>query len=97
MMVGLFSWVKKKTCKHRFAYEDLVQTIIKEPPDPGKKGTLKEWEAYWKMIWSYKHPSFTHRIYWPCDKCGKVFYAHCGLDIISTHGEVFWRKNEKKI
>ena len=29
------------------------------------------------------------RVAWPCRKCGKVFYAHCGLDISPKHGFVF--------
>lgn len=26
------------------------------------------------------------RVSWPCVKCGKVFTAHCGLDIAPRHG-----------
>lgn len=26
------------------------------------------------------------RIKWPCAKCGKIFYAHCGVDIIGVMG-----------
>ena len=26
------------------------------------------------------------RVAWPCRKCGKVFHAHCGLDISPAHG-----------
>ena len=32
------------------------------------------------------------RVAWPCDKCGKVFRAHCGLDISPTHGPTFRRE-----
>ena len=28
------------------------------------------------------------RVSWECFKCGRVFYAHCGLDIIPTKGHV---------
>jgi hypothetical protein len=28
---------------------------------------------------------------WPCSKCGKVFKAHCGLDIVPRHGDMFFR------
>lgn len=27
------------------------------------------------------------RVKWPCAKCGKVFRAHCGLDISPKYGE----------
>jgi hypothetical protein len=26
------------------------------------------------------------RVIWPCAKCGRVFTAHCGLDISPKHG-----------
>ena len=29
------------------------------------------------------------RVKWPCAKCGKVFRAHCGLDISPKYGETF--------
>ena len=29
-----------------------------------------------------------NRITWPCHKCGKVFSAHCGLDITPKHGYI---------
>lgn len=28
------------------------------------------------------------RVKWPCAKCGKVFHAHCGLDISPKYGEI---------
>jgi len=28
------------------------------------------------------------RVEWPCCKCGKIFRAHCGLDITPKHGSV---------
>jgi hypothetical protein len=28
------------------------------------------------------------RVAWPCRKCGKVFRAHCGLDISPKHGYI---------
>lgn len=31
------------------------------------------------------------RVRWPCDKCGKVFHAQCGLDISPTNGPIYWR------
>lgn len=35
----------------------------------------------------------TDRVQWPCDKCGKVFNAHCGLDISPSNGPAF-RRNQ---
>ncbi len=32
------------------------------------------------------------RVAWPCAKCGKVFRAHCGLDISPEHGPTFRRE-----
>ena len=28
------------------------------------------------------------RVSWSCAKCGKVFKAHCGLDISPKHGDI---------
>lgn len=97
-MVDLFKWFRKKFCKHRFAIEDLIITGIKELPAP-ETGGYDAWIEHFRIVNSCKHPSHTHRVYWACDKCGKVFYAHCGLDIIGTHGTMFRREdtnNEKK-
>lgn len=94
IMVELFSWFKKKTCKHRFAYEDLEQTGIPDMPTPKGRG-YQEWADYYSEYWKLEHEGHTKRVRWPCAKCGKVFYAHCGLDIISGNN-VFWREHENK-
>lgn len=47
------------------------------PPD--YKGAVKWYDS------EAKHPAHTHRIQWPCHKCGKVFWGHCGLGIMSGH------------
>ena len=31
------------------------------------------------------------RVRWPCDKCGKVFHAQCGLDISPSNGPTYRR------
>jgi ribosomal protein S27AE len=36
----------------------------------------------------YESDHFKKRVRWPCAKCGKVFYAHCGLYISPEHGPV---------
>lgn len=87
-MVNLFNWAKKKMCKHAFAMKDLKQTGIAELPTP-KGRDYQEWKDYFKIVNSFKHASHTKRVKWPCAKCGKVFYAHCGLDILGTHGNIF--------
>jgi hypothetical protein len=33
------------------------------------------------------------RVSWPCAKCGKVFTAHCGVQISPEHGPMFRRKS----
>lgn len=35
------------------------------------------------------------RIAWPCAKCGRVFRAHCGLDISPKYGPIFRREKWK--
>lgn len=38
-----------------------------------------------------RHPEFENtdqRVSWSCYKCGKLFKAHCGLDITPKHGYV---------
>jgi len=80
--------VKQFFCRHKFAMEDLKLTHIAPPPTPFK-GTYAEWEHFYEGIDT--HESHTHRVEWPCDKCGKVFYAHCGLDIAPENGGIFRR------
>ena len=36
---------------------------------------------------------FHERVLWPCYKCGKVFKAHCGLDISPKHGYIMRNTN----
>lgn len=91
-MVGLANWFQKKICKHRFAYEDLRQTGIKEI-EPPKENSYEAWCKYYESYWTQE--AVTKRVVWPCDKCGKKFYAHCGLDIINDNN-VFWREHENK-
>lgn len=31
------------------------------------------------------------RVRWACDRCGRVFTAHCGLDIVPRHGPIMPR------
>jgi hypothetical protein len=81
--------IKQALCRHRFAIEDLHKTGILEQPEP-LKSDWKAWNAWWAN--RYDDPAHTKRVAWPCDKCGKMFYAHCGLDISPTHGPTFRRE-----
>lgn len=75
----------KRLCKHTFDLKDLKQTNIPELKPPTENDSDK-WDHYFKT--HTKHESFTKRVKWPCTKCGKVFYAHCGLDILGTYGQI---------
>ena len=70
----------RKSCSHEFRLKDLQLTGIPELPEPKAKD-YKAWQQYYSEI--YKHDSHTKRVSLNCRKCGEIFYAHCGLDIIS--------------
>ena len=78
MILKALLYLRQLKCNHKFDMADLKQTGIPELEPPKTRG-YKEWERYFTAI--YKHESVTKRVRWPCSKCGKVFYAHCGLDI----------------
>ena len=61
----LWSRLKQRLCKHRFAIEDL------EMVNPDSDGN--------------------DRVRWPCDKCGEVFHAQCGLWISPGNGFLYRR------
>ena len=87
-------WLNQRLCPHQFALEDLEKTGIPEPATPiGNDYT--EWLRYHETLmdsdWHMK------RVRWPCAKCGKVFYAHCGLDISPAHGPAFRRKPHNSV
>ena len=63
----------------------MTLTGIQEQKRPAENATYAEW-----MEWHLgrdKDPAHTKRVSWPCAKCGEVFYAHCGLDILN-HGKI---------
>lgn len=81
-------WVrgfKALTCRHRFDLRDQTMTGIL-PPLPPRSASPREWERYGRAVVCGDHPWHTHRVAWPCSKCGTVFYAHCGLDILAGRG-----------
>lgn len=80
--------IKQLFCKHTFALEDLELTNIPPLAVPKTRG-YEEWAEYFTRL--YTHKSITKRVKWPCSKCDKIFYAHCGLDI--AHNGNIVRKN----
>lgn len=77
--------LKQWRCQHEFQLKDLKGTGIPEPEKP-KSNDFHEWGKYLDEL--YRGESFTKRVQWPCRKCGKTFYAHCGLDIAPKHGYI---------
>lgn len=81
----MIQWLKRTVCSHEFALEDLRNTGIPALVKPTSKD-YAEWSHYLSNLTT--HESHTRRVSWPCQKCGKVFYAHCGLDIAPSHGPI---------
>ena len=81
---AIVMWLKQHFCRHSFAIEDLTLTGIPAPQKPAAGSGYAEWENYYKILYTGEH--HTKRVRWPCAKCGKVFFAHCGLDISPAHG-----------
>jgi hypothetical protein len=62
-----------RECRHEFDYsKDMSETNIPIPEGSG---------YYPGSDLMLKHPAHTHRVYCMCRKCGKWFFAHCGLDL----------------
>ena len=87
---ALVRYFRKNTCKHEFDLADLNKTNIPPLEQPASKSDYCGWVEYFKNV--YNHDSVTKRVMWPCWKCGKIFFAHCGLDIIPTHGKCVRRE-----
>ena len=66
-------------CKHLFDYKDMGRTGFVVPETP-KSPFLSDYIKYNEMV--VHHISHTHRVFWGCSRCRRVFYAHCGLDIL---------------
>jgi len=73
-------WFKRVTCLHEFDLNDLRKTETPKPAKP-EKNYYKAWEKYHMDF--YTSDYVRKAVMWPCCKCGKIFYAHCGLDIYS--------------
>jgi hypothetical protein len=83
------NWLRnlfRATCSHEFMLRDLRHTGIPEPERP-PNGAGYDAHLKWHQE-IYTHPSYAERVEWTCCKCGKVFRAHCGLDISPKHGFV---------
>ena len=71
---------KKRVCSHEFRLSDMKLTGIPELEKPSNDD-YAGWKKYYRDV--FDHDSVTKRISLPCCKCGEMFYAQCGLDIIS--------------
>jgi hypothetical protein len=72
----LVRWLRQILCRHEFYTNELSKDYT--PPEMPEN--LNWWDER-------KHPAFTQRVCWPCHKCGKKFYSHCGLDIVGSKGK----------
>lgn len=83
--MGLMTFFRHLFCRHQFKLQYLKLTGIEPLPQPGKRD-YKAWDKWHTQ--RLTHESETRRVSWSCCKCGKVFYAHCGLDISPKHGPI---------
>lgn len=81
----MVQWLRRKCCRHQFALCDQQLTGIQEQERPAPNASYAEWMQWYRN--RDKDPAHTKRVSWPCVKCGEVFYAHCGLDIL-RHGTI---------
>lgn len=81
-------------CSHEFDWDDLERTNIPPLERPPDYATQAEWNRYYRN--RDKHESVTKRVKWPCWKCGKTFYAHCGLNILE-HGKAVRIKEKQRL
>lgn len=87
MLATLSRLFRRQVCRHEFRNEDLALTGIPKPPDPAPGATREELDRWGDEVIGGKHPWHTERVRWPCAKCGTVFLAHCGLDILAGRGK----------
>ena len=81
-------------CHHAFRLEDLHKTGIPEPEKPADGASYQAWKDYHREL--TEGPHHTERVEWPCARCGKVFRAHCGLDISPEHGPILPSPNAER-
>ena len=85
-MKNVILCLRRFFCRHAFALRDLELTGMPEPDKPADGASYEAWLDYHRQL--SEDPHHTQRVEWPCAKCGKVFRAHCGLDISPEHGPV---------
>ena len=78
-----YIWIRQSVCLHEFDLDDLQITDIPPPKKP-ENNDYAGWADY--LATYYDSDYVTKRVMWPCCKCGKLFYACCGLDIYA-HGK----------
>ena len=88
MLNKIKRYFKQGYCSHEFSSSggDITLTGIELPPRPDVKTDFKghmEW-LYYDVLES---EGYKKRVYCGCRKCGKGFYAHCGLDL-AKHGKL---------
>lgn len=77
--------MKQALCHHELHLDDVRPTGIPPPAEPPAKGSYGDWERYYRELYSGDH--HTKRVGCTCRKCGKIFFAHCGLDFPYIHSE----------
>lgn len=94
MSVSFKPQVMQFFCRHQFRLDDLKKTGIPEPEKPPNGSSVDDWNKYHRDCYEGDH--HTKRVVWPCAKCGKVFYAHCGLDISPKYGPIIPSHNTSR-
>ncbi len=58
---------------------------------------LKKWRCHHEFaiedLKIVNEQGWGDRVAWECAKCGKLFRAHCGLDITPENGPMFRRRD----
>ncbi len=86
--MALVRGVFARACRHEFRLGDQSLTGIPIPEQPPRGASWKDCQKWADEVICGNHPSHTQRVQWPCCKCGKVFFGHCGLDVLSKHGHI---------
>jgi len=73
-------WPFKAKCSHEFiSGQGITLTGIKYPDEPHSIHDYFEWVEWYKHV--YTCDAHVNRVYGECHKCGKGFYAHCGIEL----------------
>lgn len=79
-----FNWLKTlflrfKRCSHEFAIDNIKLTGIPLIPVPDNNAGYVEWQKYHEEF--YECEGNIKRVSSVCRKCGKEFFASCGLEL----------------